>query len=140
MTRLRVASNPTRGWQAKKKTHLCVASGIRAMPEKEKPPAMRVDNYSIIGNSSEFPIIEKALPGGMRTPRRGKGCLKQPRGSIIVFPISRTGGGKIEPGEKKIPQPEPGCMQARYWLRYSERKQFKTGSCFTPVFYLFSRL
>ena len=41
-TRLRVASNPTRGWQANKKTHLCVASGIRAMPETEKPPAMRV--------------------------------------------------------------------------------------------------
>ncbi len=34
-----------RGWQANKKTHLCVASGIRAMPETEKPPAMRVDNY-----------------------------------------------------------------------------------------------
>lgn len=46
-TRLRVASNPTRGWQANKKTHLCVASGIRAMPETEKPPAMRVDIYSI---------------------------------------------------------------------------------------------
>ena len=45
MTRLRVASNPTRGWQAQKKTHLCVASGIRAMPETEKPPAMRVDIY-----------------------------------------------------------------------------------------------
>ena len=44
-TRLRVASNPTRGWQANKKTHLCVASGIRAMPETEKPPAMRVDIY-----------------------------------------------------------------------------------------------
>jgi hypothetical protein len=24
---------------------LCVASGIRAMPETEKPPAMRVDIY-----------------------------------------------------------------------------------------------
>nr|DAY87595.1 MAG TPA: hypothetical protein [Caudoviricetes sp.] len=24
---------------------MCVASGIRAMPEKEKPPAMRVDDY-----------------------------------------------------------------------------------------------
>ena len=45
-TRLRVESNPTRGWQANKKTHLCVASGIRAMPETEKPPAMRVDIYS----------------------------------------------------------------------------------------------
>ena len=44
-TRLRVESNPTRGWQANKKTHLCVASGIRAMPETEKPPAMRVDIY-----------------------------------------------------------------------------------------------
>lgn len=47
-TRLRVASNPTRGWQANKKTHLCVASGIRAMPETEKPPAMRVDIYLIV--------------------------------------------------------------------------------------------
>lgn len=46
-TRLRVASNPTRGWQANKKTHLCVASGIRAMPETEKPPAMRVDIYCV---------------------------------------------------------------------------------------------
>lgn len=25
--------------------HLCMASSIRAMPEKEKPPAMRVDLY-----------------------------------------------------------------------------------------------
>lgn len=48
-TRLRVASNPTRGWQANKKTHLCVASGIRAMPETEKPPAMRVDIYCKFG-------------------------------------------------------------------------------------------
>lgn len=53
-TRLRVASNPTRGWQANKKTHLCVASGIRAMPEKEKPPAMRVDNYCMNRRSSLF--------------------------------------------------------------------------------------
>jgi len=27
---------------------LCVASGIRAMPETEKPPAMRVDIYFIL--------------------------------------------------------------------------------------------
>ena len=27
------------------KTHLCVASSIRAMPENEIPPAMRVDFY-----------------------------------------------------------------------------------------------
>ena len=26
---------------------MCAASSIRAMPEKEKPPAMRVDNYYI---------------------------------------------------------------------------------------------
>ena len=51
-TRLRVASNPTRGWQANKKTHLCVASGIRAMPETEKPPAMRVDIY--FGKNAEL--------------------------------------------------------------------------------------
>ena len=34
-----------RGWQANKKTHLCVASSIRAMPEAEIPPAKRVDTY-----------------------------------------------------------------------------------------------
>ena len=28
--------------------HLCMASSIRAMPEKEKPPAMRVDLYCIL--------------------------------------------------------------------------------------------
>ena len=28
--------------------HLCMASSIRAMPEKEKPPAMRVDLYSLL--------------------------------------------------------------------------------------------
>ena len=49
VTRLRVASNPSRGWQAKKKAHLCAASIIRAMPETEKPPAMRVDNYFRVG-------------------------------------------------------------------------------------------
>ena len=44
-TRLRVASNPTRGWQANKKAHLCAVCNIRAMPETEKPPAMRVNIY-----------------------------------------------------------------------------------------------
>ena len=33
------------GWQANPKTHLCEASSIRAMPETEKPPAMRGDIY-----------------------------------------------------------------------------------------------
>jgi len=33
------------GWQANRKTHLCVASSTRAMPENEIPPAMRVDFY-----------------------------------------------------------------------------------------------
>ena len=33
------------GWQAKKKTHLCVASSIRAMPETEIPPVLRGDIY-----------------------------------------------------------------------------------------------
>ena len=45
-TRLRVASNPMRGWQANKKTHLCVASSIRAMPETEISPALPGDIYS----------------------------------------------------------------------------------------------
>ena len=40
-TRLRVASNPMRGWQANKKMHLCVACIIRALPETEIPPALR---------------------------------------------------------------------------------------------------
>ena len=28
--------------------HLCIAGSVRAMPEKEKPPAMPVDIYSIV--------------------------------------------------------------------------------------------
>lgn len=31
--------------------HLCMASSIRAMPEKEKPPAMRVDLYCFLVTS-----------------------------------------------------------------------------------------
>ena len=59
-TRLRVASNHTHGWQANEKTHLCVASGIRAMPEKEKPPAMRVDDY-LIGGDEQSPGLRGNL-------------------------------------------------------------------------------
>ena len=44
-TRLRVATDPKRGWQANKKCIYATAQTIRAMPEKEKPPAMRVDAY-----------------------------------------------------------------------------------------------
>ena len=33
------------GWQAKKRMHLCMASSIRAMPEKVKPPARLADIY-----------------------------------------------------------------------------------------------
>ncbi len=29
--------------------HLCIAGSVRAMPEKEKPPAMPVDIYSFRG-------------------------------------------------------------------------------------------
>ena len=36
--------------------HLCMASSIRAMPEKEKPPAMRVDLYLLLG---QFFIVVK---------------------------------------------------------------------------------
>lgn len=45
MTRLRVARNKRMTLQVNNLTHLCVASGIRAMPENEIPPAMRVDHY-----------------------------------------------------------------------------------------------
>ena len=30
--------------------HLCIAGSVRAMPEKEKPPAMPVDIYCIYEN------------------------------------------------------------------------------------------
>ena len=33
------------GWQAKKKSTFVLRQGIRAMTEKEKPPAVRVDIY-----------------------------------------------------------------------------------------------
>ena len=36
------------GWQANTKTHLCVASIPRAMPEKEIPPVKRGDIYLLI--------------------------------------------------------------------------------------------
>lgn len=39
---------------------------------------VRQERSFIIRNSSEFPIIQKVLTGGMRTLRRGKGCLRQP--------------------------------------------------------------
>ena len=35
------------GWQAKKRMHLCMASNIRAMPEKVKPPAKLADIYFV---------------------------------------------------------------------------------------------
>ena len=34
--------------------HLCMASSIRAMPEKEKPPAMRVDLYCILLRRDDY--------------------------------------------------------------------------------------
>ena len=33
--------------------HLCIAGSIRAMPEKEKPPAMPVDIYFCFSNTAE---------------------------------------------------------------------------------------
>ena len=35
--------------------HLCIAGSVRAMPEKEKPPAMPVDIYSFC---QAFAVIE----------------------------------------------------------------------------------
>ena len=34
--------------------HLCMASIIRAMPEKEKPPAMRVDLYCVLLRRDDY--------------------------------------------------------------------------------------
>ena len=45
------------GWQANHKTHLCVACNIRAMPENEKPPALRVDIYSFNANQNSVESI-----------------------------------------------------------------------------------
>ena len=47
-TRLRVATDPKRGWQANKQCIYATARTIRAMPEKEKPPAVRVDDYYFV--------------------------------------------------------------------------------------------
>ena len=49
--------------------HLCMASSIRAMPEKEKPPAMRVDLYFLYIFSFLHTVIHEALHG------LGKGIL-----------------------------------------------------------------
>lgn len=67
-TRLRVATDPKRGWQANKKCIYATAQTIRAMPEKEKPPAMRVDAYcnSILASSFVHAVaaINGAAVGG----------------------------------------------------------------------------
>ena len=47
---LRVASNNDAVTGRSLHTHLWVACNIRAMPENEKPPAMRVDIYYIDGH------------------------------------------------------------------------------------------
>ena len=53
-----------------KKTHLCVASSIRALPENEKPPARPVDVYCLLdiydrrlsecGDDAEYGKIDDA--------------------------------------------------------------------------------
>ena len=50
------------GWQANPKTHLCEASSIRAMPETEKPPAMRGDIYFV--PDFNFIINPKVMANG----------------------------------------------------------------------------
>ena len=57
------------GWQANKKTHLCVASSIRAVPENEIPPAVRVD-FFLINRKGKF--IEPTV-----YTRRYKAILKE---------------------------------------------------------------
>ena len=57
----------TVAWLAgQSKAHLCAASSIRAMPEKEIPPAMRVDFYylffQVIGKKSIIIGIISSLP------------------------------------------------------------------------------
>ena len=46
--------------------HLCIAGSVRAMPEKEKPPAMPVDIYLIrqipvLLSKDEYDIIKKII-------------------------------------------------------------------------------
>ena len=44
----------TNAWlTGQQKTHLCVACSIRAMPETEIPPAMRVDYYFLLSLSKK---------------------------------------------------------------------------------------
>ena len=43
--------------------HLCIAGSVRAMPEKEKPPAMPVDIYYCWYNGAFYVTQQtKALP------------------------------------------------------------------------------
>ena len=78
-----------RGWQANKKTHLCVASSIRAMPEAEIPPAKRVDNYFIQKSFLCALCVEhastKRYPGCKLNP----GTLTAPRSFCLVLLRSR---------------------------------------------------
>ena len=53
------------GWQANRKTHLCVASSTRAMPENETPPVIRGDIYSNVSMRKES-IIKKSAHNRVR--------------------------------------------------------------------------
>ena len=56
-THLWVVSNLLHGCQANKKSHLWLASSIRAMPETEIPPAMRVDIYLFLYLYTKYKFI-----------------------------------------------------------------------------------
>ncbi len=54
-------------------------------------------SFCIMGNSEEFPMIQKALPGGMYTPRRGKRLPKAAarRREKAGKPLMAEGDGEL---------------------------------------------
>ena len=76
------------GWQANKKTHLCVASNIRVIPENEKPPAMRVDIY--FGVEKRMGVILSHW-----------GFCKNPEGEESLFTACLTKNGIYDKLEKR---------------------------------------
>jgi len=71
------------GWQANPKTHLCVASIIRAMPETEIPPVKRGDIYSY-KHHHEIPLTRfSTFPKSSTAPVRV--ILSEAAGGVEVL-------------------------------------------------------
>ena len=70
--------------------HLCMASSIRAMPEKEKPPAMRVDLYCAPSVKQKTALRTSLSPPPENPPWNCVPGLFHFLGAIIEHPLQQV--------------------------------------------------